>query len=399
MPLRVPLDPTDRRLNVPAKTTFYEFFAGGGMARAGLGSEWTCLFANDFDAKKGASYAVNWGADHLKVADIASVTTRELPGNADLAWASFPCQDLSLAGNGAGLKGSRSGTFWAFWRLMKQLGQEGRAPRLITLENVCGALTSHGGKDFAAIGAALSDAGYRFGAIVVDAVDFVPQSRPRLFIIGVHNSQAIPRSIIASGPDIRWHSARLIGAYNGLAKESRDAWIWWKLAAPPARKALFADLVEENPKGVAWHTQEQTRKLLDMMSGVNRAKVDAAKKEGRRLVGTVYKRTRLSEFGEKIQRAEIRFDGIAGCLRTPVGGSSRQIIMLVDGNKVRSRLISPREAVRLMGLADEYRLPNNYNEVYHLAGDGVAVPVVRFLAANIIERILAARHVSEQEAA
>ena len=41
--------------------SFYEFFAGGGMARAGLGSDWTCLFANDFDRKKGATYQLNWG--------------------------------------------------------------------------------------------------------------------------------------------------------------------------------------------------------------------------------------------------------------------------------------------------------------------------------------------------
>jgi len=140
------------------KGSFYEFFAGGGMARAGLGARWSCLFANDFDRKKGASYAANWGGGDLCIADVAKLTTRDLPGKADLAWASFPCQDLSLAGAGAGLKGDRSGTFWPFWRLMKSLAVEHRAPGLIVLENVCGALTSHGGKDFAAIGAALADA-------------------------------------------------------------------------------------------------------------------------------------------------------------------------------------------------------------------------------------------------
>ena len=379
--------------------TFYEFFAGGGMARAGLGADWTCLFANDFDPKKAASYALNWGADHLKIGDVAAITTEELPGSADLAWASFPCQDLSLAGAGAGLKGERSGTFWPFWKLMKKLGEEGRAPRLIALENVCGALTSHGGKDFAAIGAALFGAGYRYGAVVVDAVDFVPQSRPRLFIVGVHKSQPIPQSVIAPAPDTDWHSPALIEAYDGLAKGCRDAWIWWRLPAPSVRETIFADLVEENPHGVAWHTQEQTSKLLDMMSAVNRAKVADAKKAGRRMVGTIYKRTRLDETGAKVQRAEIRFDDIAGCLRTPAGGSSRQVIMLVDGAKVRSRLLSPREAARLMGLPDEYHLPENYNEAYHLAGDGVAVPVVRFLAANILERILSVRNAVGKEAA
>jgi len=49
------------------------------------------------------------------VGDVGGLTSRDLPGRADLAWASFPCQDLSLAGMGAGLKGKRSGTFWPFW--------------------------------------------------------------------------------------------------------------------------------------------------------------------------------------------------------------------------------------------------------------------------------------------
>lgn len=79
------------------------------MARAGLGDGWRCLFANDFDERKAASYAANWGSDHLLVKDVAEVKVKDLPGEADLVWASFPCQDLSLAGDGAGLKGERSG--------------------------------------------------------------------------------------------------------------------------------------------------------------------------------------------------------------------------------------------------------------------------------------------------
>src|SRR5215469_7340482 len=154
--------------------SYYEFFAGGGMARAGLGAEWNCLLANDIDKKKAASYAANWGDQHLIVKDVAELTSQQIPGSADLAWASFPCQDLSLAGDGAGLKGERSGTFWPFWRLMEFLNQENRGPRLIVLENVCGALASHNGKDFASIGDALAGS-YRFGAVIMDAVHFVPQ--------------------------------------------------------------------------------------------------------------------------------------------------------------------------------------------------------------------------------
>jgi DNA (cytosine-5)-methyltransferase 1 len=371
-----------------AMPSFYEFFAGGGMARAGLGEEWKCLFANDNDAKKAASYAANWGAGHLKIADVAALTAEELPGRADLAWASFPCQDLSLAGAGAGLDGRRSGTLWPFWRLMQALGAENRAPSMVVLENVCGALTSHNGQDFAAIGAALADGGYRFGALVMDAVRFLPQSRPRLFIVAVRHNQSIPACLSAPGPDPLWHPTRLTGAYEKLSQTSKAAWIWWKLPEPAPRTSAFSQSIEEAPRGVPWHSAAETRRLLSLMSPIHRRKVELAKSAGGRVFGAIYKRTRREGGGGRVQRAEVRFDGVSGCLRTPAGGSSRQSILVVEGDQVRSRLLSPREAARLMGLPDSYRLPENYNEAYRLAGDGVVVPVVRFLAAHLLEPLL-----------
>lgn len=378
---------------------FYEFFAGGGMARSGLGPTWTCLFANDFDHKKSKVYAANWGDDVLKAADVRSLTTADLPGHADAVWGSFPCQDLSLAGGGAGLKGDRSGTFWPFWNLMKALIKERRAPQIIALENVCGTLTSHGGKDFAAICSAFQQEGYRCGAVVIDAALFVPQSRPRLFVIGVNAEFDIPEGIAGDGPSNLWHTRTLKKAYEQLPAKAKNNWVWWDFAVPAKRNSRFADLIEDKPTGVSWHTAQETRQLLAMMSPINRAKVDEAKRAGRRMVGAIYKRTRHDEDGFKVQRAEIRFDDVAGCLRTPAGGSSRQLIMVVDGSSVKSRLISTRETARLMGLPDEYELPENYNEAYHLTGDGVVVPVVRHLAANVLEPILSGQRGDKQEAA
>ena len=157
---------------------------------------------------------------------------------------------------------------------------------------------------------------------------------------------------------------------------------------PATRSIQFSDLIEENPDSVTWHTPAETRQLLSMMSDTNLEKVREAKRSGRKVVGAIYKRTRMDEKGQKLQRAEVRFDDIAGCLRTPAGGSSRQLIIVVEGRKVRSRLISTRETARLMGLPDDYVLPDKYNEAYHLTGDGVAVPVVRHIAKHILEPLL-----------
>jgi DNA (cytosine-5)-methyltransferase 1 len=367
---------------------FYEFFAGGGMARAGLGSGWNCLFANDFDYKKSKTYRDYWGPDSLVTADISTLTVDDLPGKADLVWGSFPCQDLSLAGAGAGLKGDRSGTFWPFWKLMQSLIADNRAPSLITLENVCGTLTSHGGKDFSEICSALQKSGYRFGAVVVDAVLFVPHSRPRLFIIAVRKDHPLPSDVVDISPSPYWHTPTLRRAYKKLPDSVKQNWVWWTLPKPSPQNVPFSSIIEDQPACVPWHTAEETNKLLNMMSALNRSKVEEAQRMGRRVVGCIYKRTRNDEFGRKVQRAEIRFDNISGCLRTPSGGSSRQLVFIVDGSAVKSRLISSRETARLMGLPEDYHLPQNYNEAYHLTGDGVVVPVVRHIAKNIFEPIL-----------
>lgn len=358
------------------------------MARAGLGESWSCLFANDFDHKKSATYRANWGDKEIKTCDIRTLSTKDLPGSADAVWASFPCQDLSLAGGGAGLEGERSGTFWPFWKLMRSLMRDGRSPSIIVLENVCGTLNSHDGKDFAAICSAFHSAGYRFGALVVDAALFVPHSRPRLFIVGVHEQVPICSDLELDQPILPWHSRTLQKSHSQLPAKVKKSWVWWNLPVPKKANKHFSDIIEETPTSVSWHTQEETKTLLEKMSSVNLEKIKAAKKSGKRMVGTIYKRTRTNEKGEKVQRAEVRFDNIAGCLRTPAGGSSRQVIIVVDGNKVRSRLISTRETARLMGLPESYKLPENYNEAYHLTGDGVVVPVVRHLSANIIGPLL-----------
>lgn len=370
-----------------ARYGFYEFFAGGGLARAGLGSGWQCLFANDFDPKKAKAYAENWTAQALHVGDVGEVKPTMLPGTADLVWASFPCQDLSLAGNGAGLNGARSGAFWPFWVLISQVIREGRKPRAIVLENVCGLLTSHAGADFSSLCETVGLAGYWIGAIVADARDFLPHSRPRLFLIAVDTSLAMPGRIQSPGPADHWHPKRLRQAQERLPENVRARWMWFTPPVPAPRNTSLGDLIEENPQDVRWHSDVETSRLLAMMSPVNRAKVDLVVANKSPAVGAIYKRTRWED-GRKVQRAEVRFD-LAGCLRTPGGGSSRQSILVAIDGKIRTRLVSGRETARLMGLADEYVLPRRYNEAYHLTGDGVAVPVVRHIVGHLIEPVIA----------
>lgn len=381
--------------NDPAGRTFYEFFAGGGMARCGLGEGWQCTFANDFDPMKARVYRDNWnGGSELVVEDVNKITTRQLPGVADLVWASFPCQDLSLAGSYRGIgnsddkKQTRSGTFWPFWKLISNLCAEGRAPKVVVLENVLGVLTSNCGKDFEAIASAIVAAGYKLGALVIDAKHFVPQSRPRVFIVCVRTGLAVEPDLVAKYAVAPWHVEALRSAHATLPLQVQRNWLWWALPSPSKRETKFIDLVEADPTGVAWHSSAETKQLLAMMSPSHLQKVEAAQELGEKIVGGVYRRTRLDEQGKKIQRAEVRFDDLAGCLRTPSGGSSRQMILLIEGKRVHSRLLSAREAARLMGLPDSYKLPTNYNDAYHVAGDGLVVPAVRHLADHLLTPLI-----------
>lgn len=360
---------------------FYEFFAGGGLARLGLEPDFACAFANDIDPAKARAYRAAFAGADMCEGDVWSLSAADLPGRAALAWASFPCQDLSLAGARGGLDAPRSGAFWGFLKLIRALDAEGRAPGVLALENVSGLLTSRGGADFSALIAALAEAGYQAGALEIDAALFTPQSRPRLFVIAARRPP--PGGLVQHGPHPPFHSAALQSAVARLPEHLRAHWLWWRLDAPPLRNARLADLLDQTPDGVCWNAPEKTAKLLAMMSPLQRARLEAIQKSGRREVGALFRRIRIVE-GARVQRAEVRFDGLAGCLRTPAGGSSNQTLLFVEGDEVRSRLISPREAARLMGAPEHYPLPAGQTAALHLLGDAVCVSAVRWLSQHIL---------------
>lgn len=107
-----------------------ELFAGIGLMRAGLeAAGFRVVFANDIEPFKAKMYVANYGPDDFHLGDVRDLRGGELP-DADLLTASFPCTDLSLAGNRAGLAGEHSGTFWEAVRLLKEMGP--RLPRVPT---------------------------------------------------------------------------------------------------------------------------------------------------------------------------------------------------------------------------------------------------------------------------
>jgi DNA (cytosine-5)-methyltransferase 1 len=348
----------------------------------GLAPEFETVWANDNCARKRAVYVANHPRDKFHLGDIRDVRGGDLPA-ADLAWASFPCQDLSLAGNMSGMSsGTRSGLFWEWIRILEEMGEHGKRPPVLVAENVVGFVVADGGAHFRQAYSALRSMGYRVGSVVIDAKEFVPQSRQRAFIVAA--SSDIPLDgLIQELPSEPYHPASLIRAGSGVSDAD---WVWWSLPLPPGRRPVFADLCERD---APCDPPSKTKELCAMLSPLNNKKIDTAKRMKTFFAGTAYRRTRPDETGEKVQRLEVRFDGIAGCLRTPNGGSSRQTVVLVDGGVVRSRLMTVRECARLMGAPDGYQLEGSYNDGYRAMGDAVAVPVTRWLTRHLLAPLTA----------
>jgi DNA (cytosine-5)-methyltransferase 1 len=371
-----PLRPASTRAPAARPIRIAEFFAGIGLVKTALeplGAQ--VVWANDIEPAKQKAYAANHQADHFLLDDVRNVLASQLPPDLDLATSSFPCVDLSLAGNRQGLAGAQSGMFYEFARVLGDMSAKHR-PRMVMLENVHGFATSHGGADLRAALQRLNQLGYSCDVIAVDARHFVPQSRPRLFVVGIAGDLAsrflrgVPpisevrpewvARVHARNADLVLHHTQLPSLPSGppdmtavierlRAADER----WW----PPARTAAFLSSLSD----------VQSKRMAELRSGP------------RRTWRTAYRRTRAG-----VAVWEVRRDAIAGCLRTTGGGSSKQALVEAGGGDVRVRWMTPLEYARLMGAGD-YRLrAGTPNQALFGFGDAVVVDVVRWIGEHYL---------------
>ena len=362
--------------------TFAEFFAGIGLMRVGLeDAGWSIAFANDIDKDKRDMYRTHFpdADDHFVLDDIHTLIPDDIPTVA-LATASFPCNDLSLAGMRTGLGGKQSSAFWGFMRILEEL--EERRPPIVMVENVAGFLTSHQGRDFQAALLALNRLGYSVDALIVDAERFVPQSRVRLFVIGSlqegHGAWEVHDT-----PGFYQSAVRPQALADFIFGHPEIAWKVRKLPDPPKRTAKLPAILERLPDDSSyWWSEERTGYLVSQMSEKHFGQLNEMKTKRTWSYGTVFRRVRNGK-----SMAELRTDGVAGCLRTPRGGSGRQILVQAGYGKVKARLLTPRECARLMG-TDGFRIKASLNKALFGFGDAVCVPVITWLADHYLNPLV-----------
>lgn len=359
-----------------------EFFAGIGLMRMGLERDgWSVQWANDIDAEKREMYGHHFGeSEEFHLGDVHQVDATTIP-DVRLATASFPCTDLSLAGARKGLAGAGSGAFWGFIDALRSMGH--RVPEIVLLENVTGFLTSHQGADFRDACIALNDLGYEVDAFVIDAERFVPQSRQRLFVVGVKSSATSVRVREDSGFFADELRPRALADFILWNPEIR--WRIRPLPRLPKRTTSLESIIEElSPNSKYWWSRERAEYLLNQMSEKHREVADRMIAGDRTCYGTVFRRVRKGK-----SMAELRTDGIAGCLRTPKGGSARQILFCAGKGSYAVRLLTPRECARLMG-APDFRIDpeRSLNQALFGFGDAVCVSVVEWISKNYLSQLL-----------
>ncbi len=355
-----------------ARLSVAEFFAGIGLVRYALERHnWQVLFANDIDKDKLKMYGDNFGVTHFQLEDIHRLSPAKIPPCA-LYTASFPCNDLSLAGARSGLNGKQSGAFWGVIRLLRSVRLK---PPIILLENVPGFLTSGGGADFESALLALNELGYVCDAFLQDARRFVPHSRVRLFVVaaqgipaepvdGLTPSSIRPESLVhfvLSHPNIRW-SIRPLPEPRHTRK---------------TLQTILEDLPDNDPY---WWNPERAEYFMNQLSPKHLAIARQMIASPLYSYGTAFRRIRKGR-----SMAELRVDGIAGCLRTPRGGSGRQILFKAGNGKYWVRLLTARECARLQGVADDnFKIQVPLNQALFGFGDAVCVPVIEWIASNYL---------------
>jgi DNA (cytosine-5)-methyltransferase 1 len=352
-----------------------EFFAGIGLAKIGLEeADLNVVWSNDISERKHSMFLENNSSRNeyagYVVGDVASLKSDQLPKEADVAWVSFPCTDLSLAGGRKGIHHGESSAFWSFVSIIERLKED--KPKILALENVPGLAANRNGEDLFEVIGALNKLGYSVDILQIDAKRFVPQSRSRLFLVASEEVLTTSDSVHPLRP------AALDKFFNDRDLRTHRA----ALPMPPALlKHGFSQLVKgAQESNLEWWSEKRVEAFKNSLTVVNSDRLRTLVNNSTESYRTSYRRMRNG-----LPRWEIRDEDISGCLRTASGGSSRQAVLKMGNGSLEIRWMSPREYAHLMGAPTYDYGSISPTHLYNGFGDGVCVPVVTWLASSYLK--------------
>lgn len=307
---------------------FIDLFAGIGgfrLALESLGAR--CVYSSEWDPAAQEVYRANFG--EVPEGDITKADAASIPDH-DILCAGFPCQSFSISGKRLGFQDARGTLFFDVARIA-----EAKRPKVVLMENVKNFASHDGGRTLGVVKASMEGLGYRFHAKVLSPARYgIPQNRERIYMVCV-------RGDLAAAP---------FEFPEGFPLERRVA----DFLLPDSETAALA------------------RDRSDFVPSEPRPRPEGSEPRPIR-VGSVNKGGQ----GERIYSPE----GIAPTFCAYGGGAfSKTGGFLVNG---RLRRLHPREAARLMGFPDSFRLAASDSQAYRQLGNSVVVDVLQRIGLEI----------------
>jgi DNA (cytosine-5)-methyltransferase 1 len=417
------------------KLKFIDLFAGTGGIRIGfenackkLGIETECVLSSEIDKKACETYELNFNEKPLgDIRDIHEIKPF------DILLGGFPCQPFSYAGKQKGFGDTRGTLFFQVERILQK-----NNPKFFLLENVRGLTTHDNGRTFATIIKSLEDLGYSVTHFLLNSSNFgVPQNRIRVYILGVKGKK-IKTNLSSDRGATDSHNFKKIYSQNSLFNNKSYK--------------VVADILEEKVDKKYFCTEDFTKKLqavvgsnLNNLAGVRlidhrngesihswqlgikgkctqdeinllnelvknrRRKFFGVHQDGKRLsleqIKTFYKNPRLKEIIQSLEKkgylkaVDNKYNPVAGNMSfevfkfldpasisiTLVSSDAHKLGVVVDN---KPRRITPREAARIQGFPESFKIHPDDVSAYRQFGNAVAVPVIETVIKDLLENNL-----------
>jgi DNA (cytosine-5)-methyltransferase 1 len=426
------------------KLKFIDLFAGTGGIRIGfenackkLGIETECVLSSEIDQKACETYELNF--NEKPVGDIRNITNITNIESFDVLLGGFPCQPFSYAGKQRGFGDTRGTLFFEIERLLKRY-----KPKYFLLENVRGLTTHDKGRTFATIIKSLEDLGYNTRHLLLNSSNFgVPQNRVRVYILGVRG-RPIKTTLISDIGASDSHKFKDLFSQNNLFQNKTFKVVEDILEDVVAEKYHCSDRFVEQLKNVigndlrklagvrlidyrngksihSWELGlkgECTKDEIEILNSIiknRRKKIYGTHQDGKRLsieqIGTFCKKADLLELITSLEKKGY-LKGVDGKYNPVAGNMSFEVFKFLDPKSISITLVSsdahklgvvvnniprritPREAARIQGYPDTFKLHPDDTSAYRQFGNAVAVPVVEAVLTDLLEN----NHLSEMVA-